>query len=51
MATVPKTPPDPQKKPPASIRPSGISRYDELANLPFEENRTKFDPPGVARAA
>src|SRR6185369_4712725 len=38
MATVPKTPGS-ERKPPTSVRPDTLSRYTELSNLPFEENR------------
>jgi hypothetical protein len=38
MATVPKTPRS-AKKAPVSISSGALSRFDELANLPFVENR------------
>jgi hypothetical protein len=38
MATVPKTP-QPERKPPTSISSGMASRFDELANMPFVENR------------
>src|SRR5262252_1522989 len=37
MATLPKAP-EPEKKP-TPIRSASSSHYDELANLPFAENR------------
>jgi hypothetical protein len=48
MATLPKTP-KPKKKLPTPIRPGATSRYDELANLPFAENRPTKDTAQVLR--
>src|SRR5215813_5097295 len=47
MATLPKTP-EPEKKP-TPIRSGLTSRYDELANLPFAENRPTEDTAQVLR--
>jgi hypothetical protein len=48
MATVPKTH-EPEKKLPTPIRRGSTSRYDELANLPFVENRPTKDTAQVLR--
>src|SRR5215813_1133594 len=47
MATLPKTP-EPEKKP-TPIRSGLTSRYDELANLPFAENRPTEDTAKLLR--
>ncbi|HXY07874.1 MAG TPA: DUF1254 domain-containing protein [Terriglobales bacterium] len=47
MATLPKTH-EPEKQP-TPIRSGSTSRYDELANLPFAENRPTEDTAQVLR--